>query len=187
MTPLPSFSPEEISLLVNYQPKTQYILIRETYSNGECPIEIIAKNSITCWQKFLRLFNCGTLAHKKIHLIDVCAYLAQHEMHSLKLDWAKEPSSEKGIAYFKLCALAQKEEQKKASSFFIEKEWSGLFYQVILSKINPNIEGWKNPISLAADELPDYVEAVKEKASKGWPLTLPTKGLGLVRVVRISL
>ena len=65
--------------------------------NGE--FEIISKSDATCWQMFLRIFNCGKLAGLTTNLSTITSTLSQYNLKALRND---------NPAYLNACTLANK-------------------------------------------------------------------------------
>lgn len=81
------------------------IIAIDTKAEGGPKIITLSRDDVTCWQLFLRWFNCGTLADKQVHLRDVAYYLNQ-------FNWASAAVLDQNSigynAYLKTCILANK-------------------------------------------------------------------------------
>lgn len=184
---LKNFNSEELKVLAEFNSRTHYLAI-DTKAQGEGGNSIIAiaKEQITCWEKFKALFNYGTLAHKKIHLLDVAQHLATYHITPLQRAWAAEtlqaerakqaasgeptllrPSDEKG-AYTTLCDLAHKA-AFKADSIFISQNRAMQLYQAISIKEiktpacgGTAIEHWWNPTNMDKIQFAQRVDELRE-------------------------
>lgn len=134
-TSINKFTQEEYSALANYNPHTHYIIINHQAAEGVSPIEIVAKDSITCWQKILRFFDRGDFAHKTIHIVEVAQFLANEKVEQSVIDQQKDDWSGRCVraesiqgsndtnaykAYHRLCCLAEKA-HKKGCDVLLEK------------------------------------------------------------------
>ena len=69
--------------------------------NGSMRLVIIQKSDVTYLNLFLRIFNCGTLAHTSLCLDTICGHL-------LMFDWKQyeRPDSSQHESYKKVCQIA---------------------------------------------------------------------------------
>lgn len=102
--PIKSLTTEELTALTQCNMSREIIAIKQDAQGGPKIIKI-SRDEVTCWQLFLRIFGCGTLAKLKVHLTDVAAYLNQY-------DWSEgrilNNGSELYRAYSKAALIANK-------------------------------------------------------------------------------
>ncbi len=95
---------EEVNALADCNLEREIIAI-DVEAPGGPKIVTLSRNEVTCWQMFLRLFNCGNLARFQVHLTEVADYLNRY-------DWskAKELQGDTTLkqASGKVCVLANK-------------------------------------------------------------------------------
>ncbi len=100
---MPSITNADLSLLSSFNPHQEILGIKNVSGNRQ--LVVIPKSEVTCWQKFLRIFQKGALAHTHIYLRDISDYLAQYQWTTLS---SKNPGSEEYKAYCSVCSLANK-------------------------------------------------------------------------------
>lgn len=102
--PISRISQQELTAIAQCDFNRSIIAI-DTKAEGGPKITTLSRDDVTCWQLFLRWFNCGTLADKQVHLNDVTRYFNQ-------CNWATAanlaPNSDGYRAYHKVCILANK-------------------------------------------------------------------------------
>lgn len=119
---LRKFTDKEYSALASFNPELHSIIIHNQVKENESPIEIVAKNSINCWQKILRFFGKGKLAHKKIHIVEVAEFLSMYQVEEGKKEWLQRCAIGSEIkanldspayrTYHTLCYLAERAHRK---------------------------------------------------------------------------
>lgn len=119
---LRSFTNQECVALAAFDPNLHSIVIDSQNTGNKSPIEIVAKNSITCWQKILRFFGIGNLANKKIHIVEVAEFLSMYQVEEGKKEWLQRCAIGSEIkanldspayrTYHTLCYLAERAHRK---------------------------------------------------------------------------
>lgn len=95
---------EEVAALAHFNSNRELIAINLEASDGPKIVKL-SRDEVTCWQLFLRLFNCGTLAKMQVHLRDVAAHLNQYDWSEAKI---LSNDSELYQAYRRVSLLANK-------------------------------------------------------------------------------
>jgi len=98
-----NISESDINALTHCNLANEILAYDLSAENGSQKLIRISKDKVTCWQKFLRIFNSGDLANKKIHLVDINSYLNQYNWS--EIDQENNPQYQ---TYLKVCDLANK-------------------------------------------------------------------------------
>src|SRR5579885_1515641 len=102
--PIKSLSNPEIAALTQCNMTTEILAVKVDAEGGPKLVKL-SREDVTCWQLFLRLFNCGKLAKLQVHLRDVASHLNQYDWQDAKI---LNNQSELYKAYSKVALLANK-------------------------------------------------------------------------------